>query len=115
MSNAPVFTSAPANSASLVPAKKIARLPQDFGLNDFARSNSPRQQAQSRRTPVAAMNTHQPVSSAIQSVKFDFLSTNDVRTLSVKRITNPTTFDTLLHPVSGGLHDAALGAFLDNP
>jgi len=61
------------------------------------------------------MNTHQPVSSAIQSVKFDFLSTNDVRTLSVKRITNPTTFDTLLHPVSGGLHDAALGAFLDNP
>ncbi|KAF2823082.1 DNA-directed RNA polymeras-like protein I subunit [Ophiobolus disseminans] len=61
------------------------------------------------------MNTHQPVSSSIQNVEFGFLSTHDVRTLSVKRITNPTTFDSLLHPVSGGLHDGALGAFLDNP
>ncbi|KAH8712233.1 DNA-directed RNA polymerase-like protein I subunit [Phaeosphaeriaceae sp. PMI808] len=61
------------------------------------------------------MNTHQPTSSAIQSVQFGFLSAHDIRTLSVKRITNPTTFDSLLHPVSGGLHDAALGAFLDNP
>jgi hypothetical protein len=64
---------------------------------------------------VANMNTHLPTSSSIQSVEFGFLSTQDVRTLSVKRITNPTTFDSLLHPVAGGLHDAALGAFLDNP
>lgn len=64
---------------------------------------------------VVKMNTHQPTSSAIQAVEFGFLAANDVRSLSVKRITNPTTFDTLLHPVSGGLHDAALGAFLDNP
>ncbi|OAL51807.1 DNA-directed RNA polymeras-like protein I subunit [Pyrenochaeta sp. DS3sAY3a] len=61
------------------------------------------------------MNTHQPVSSAIQGVEFGFLAANDIRSLSVKRITNPTTFDTLLHPVPGGLHDAALGSFLDNP
>ncbi|OAL01187.1 beta and beta-prime subunits of DNA dependent RNA-polymerase [Phaeosphaeriaceae sp. SRC1lsM3a] len=61
------------------------------------------------------MNTHLPTSSSIQGVEFGFLSTQDVRTLSVKRITNPTTFDSLLHPVAGGLHDAALGAFLDNP
>jgi DNA-directed RNA polymerase beta' subunit len=61
------------------------------------------------------MNTHQPTSSAIQGVEFGFLYAQDVRSLSVKRITNPTTFDTLLHPVPGGLHDAALGAFLDNP
>ncbi|KAJ4374976.1 hypothetical protein N0V83_002055 [Neocucurbitaria cava] len=61
------------------------------------------------------MNTHQPVSSAIQGVEFGFLAAQDIRSLSVKRITNPTTFDTLLHPVPGGLHDAALGAFLDNP
>jgi DNA-directed RNA polymerase beta' subunit len=73
------------------------------------------QQAQLSQRAVASMNTHQPTSSAIQSVEFGFLSTNDVRTLSVKRITNPTTFDSLLHPVAGGLHDAALGAFLDNP
>jgi hypothetical protein len=64
---------------------------------------------------VANMNTHLPTSSSIQSVEFGFLSTQDVRTLSVKRITNPTTFDSLLHPVAGGLHDASLGAFLDNP
>ncbi len=61
------------------------------------------------------MNTSQPISSAIQGVEFGFLSAQDVRALSVKRITNPTTFDSLLHPVTGGLHDAALGAFLDNP
>jgi DNA-directed RNA polymerase I subunit RPA1 len=61
------------------------------------------------------MNTSQPVSSAISGVDFGFLSPNDVRALSVKRITNATTFDSLLHPVPGGLHDAALGAFLDNP
>ncbi|KAF2791962.1 DNA-directed RNA polymerase I subunit RPA1 [Melanomma pulvis-pyrius CBS 109.77] len=61
------------------------------------------------------MNTSQPVSSAISGVEFGFLTADDVRTLSVKRITNPTTFDSLLHPVPGGLHDAALGAFLDSP
>ncbi|KAF1923452.1 beta and beta-prime subunits of DNA dependent RNA-polymerase [Didymella exigua CBS 183.55] len=61
------------------------------------------------------MNPSQPVSSAIQAVEFGFLSAHHVRALSVKRITNPTTFDSLLHPVAGGLHDAALGAFLDNP
>jgi DNA-directed RNA polymerase beta' subunit len=61
------------------------------------------------------MNTSQPTSSAIQAVEFGFLSAKDVRQLSVKRITNPTTFDSLLHPVAAGLHDPALGAFLDNP
>ncbi|PVH92409.1 DNA-directed RNA polymeras-like protein I subunit [Periconia macrospinosa] len=60
------------------------------------------------------MNTSQPVSSAIDGVQFGFFTADDIRTLSVKRITNPTTFDSLLHPVPGGLHDAALGAFLDN-
>jgi DNA-directed RNA polymerase beta' subunit len=61
------------------------------------------------------MNTSQPVSSAITGVDFGFLSADDVKTLSVKRITISETFDSLLHPVPGGLHDAALGAFLDNP
>ena len=61
------------------------------------------------------MNSSQPVSSAITGVEFGILSTADIKALSVKRITNPTTFDSLLHPVPGGLHDAALGAFLDNP
>ncbi|KAF2011853.1 DNA-directed RNA polymeras-like protein I subunit [Aaosphaeria arxii CBS 175.79] len=60
------------------------------------------------------MNTSHPVSSALTGVEFGFLSAGDVRELSVKQIKNDTTFDSLLHPVSGGLHDAALGAFLDN-
>ncbi|KAF2676541.1 DNA-directed RNA polymerase I subunit RPA1 [Lentithecium fluviatile CBS 122367] len=61
------------------------------------------------------MNSFQPVSSAIDGVEFGFFTAEDIRTLSVKRITNPTTFDSLLHPVPGGLHDSALGAFIDNP
>jgi DNA-directed RNA polymerase beta' subunit len=61
------------------------------------------------------MNISQPISSAISGVEFGFLSSDEIKALSVKRITNPTTFDSLLHPVPGGLHDSALGAFLDNP
>jgi len=60
------------------------------------------------------MNISQPISSSISGVGFGFLSSDEIKALSVKRITNPTTFDSLLHPVPGGLHDSALGAFLDN-
>ncbi|KAJ4303349.1 hypothetical protein N0V90_002242 [Kalmusia sp. IMI 367209] len=60
------------------------------------------------------MNPSLPVASAIHGIEFQFFSAQDIRTVSVKRISNPTTFDSLLHPVPGGLHDAALGAFLDN-
>ena len=69
-----------------------------------------------QRAPIqsSTMNSSLPVASAINGVEFQFLSANDIRTVSVKRISNPTTFDSLLHPVPGGLHDAALGAFLDN-
>ena len=61
------------------------------------------------------MNISQPISSAISCVEFGFLSSEEIKALSVKRITNPNTFDTLLHPVAGGLYDPALGAFGDNP
>ena len=60
------------------------------------------------------MNISQPVASYIGSVDFGFLSSEDVKTLSVKRISNPTTFDSLLYPVPGGLYDPALGAWADN-
>lgn len=65
-------------------------------------------------TLVAIMNISQPVSSQIGGVDFAFLPSDEIRALSVKRITNPTTFDTLLNPVPGGLYDAALGNFGDN-
>jgi DNA-directed RNA polymerase I subunit RPA1 len=61
------------------------------------------------------MNISQPVSSSIGNVGFAFLSSEEIRALSVKRISNSTTFDTLLHPVPGGLYDPALGAYGDNP
>ncbi|OBT40626.1 hypothetical protein VE00_08369 [Pseudogymnoascus sp. WSF 3629] len=59
------------------------------------------------------MNISQPVSSAIGSVDFAFLSQDEIKRLSVKAIQNPTTFDTLLNPVPGGLYDPALGAWGD--
>ena len=53
--------------------------------------------------------------SEIASVEFSFLSSQEIRELSVKRITHPTTLDDLLHPIDGGLYDPALGAVIGNP
>ncbi len=61
------------------------------------------------------MNISQPLASYIGSVDFGFLSSEDIKALSVKNISNPTTFDSLLHPVPGGLYDPALGAWADTP
>lgn len=60
------------------------------------------------------MNISQPVASYIGSVEFGFLTAEGIETLSVKKVHNATTFDALLNPVSGGLHDPALGAWGDN-
>jgi DNA-directed RNA polymerase beta' subunit len=60
------------------------------------------------------MNISQPVASHINSVSFSFLTSEDVRALSAKRITSATTFDTLLNPVPGGLYSPELGQFGDN-
>ncbi|KAI2620150.1 beta and beta-prime subunits of DNA dependent RNA-polymerase [Hypomontagnella submonticulosa] len=57
------------------------------------------------------MNISQPISSAIDSVDFDFLTPTEIKAISVKRIENPTTFDSLLNPIPGGLYDPALGAW----
>jgi DNA-directed RNA polymerase I subunit RPA1 len=61
------------------------------------------------------MNISQPISSSIGSVEFGFLLPEDIRSLSVRKIQNIDTFDTLLHPTPGGLYDLALGAWGDNP
>lgn len=60
------------------------------------------------------MNISQPIASYIGSVDFGFLSSVEIKTISVKKIQNPTTFDDLLNPVPGGLYDAALGAWAGN-
>ena len=59
------------------------------------------------------MNVSRPVASAIESVDFDFLTPAEIKSISVKRIENPTTFDSLLNPIPGGLYDPALGAWGD--
>lgn len=60
------------------------------------------------------MDISKPVGSEISSVDFGILTSADIRNLSAKRITNPTVLDNLGHPISGGLYDLALGAFLRN-
>ncbi len=56
------------------------------------------------------MNISQPVSSAIGSVDFAFLTQDETKRLSVKQIQNATTWDTMENPTIGGLYDPALGA-----
>lgn len=60
------------------------------------------------------MDISKPVGSSITHVDFGILSADEIRKRSAKQITNPTVFDNLGHPVSGGLYDPALGAFLKN-
>lgn len=60
------------------------------------------------------MNPSQPVASQLNGVSFGYLSADDIRALSARRITTTTTFDTLLNPVPGGLYSAELGPFGDN-
>ncbi|CAM1509237.1 Fc.00g029760.m01.CDS01 [Cosmosporella sp. VM-42] len=61
------------------------------------------------------MNIAQPVASGVESVEFTFLSPEEIRAISVKRIENDSTFDNLLNPVPGGLYDPALGSWGDAP
>ena len=60
------------------------------------------------------MNVSRPIASQIGGVSFGLLTDEEIRALSVRRIENPDTFNSLLHPVPGGLYDLALGAFGDN-
>lgn len=58
------------------------------------------------------MDIATPTGSEITSVDFGFLNSKDIKNLSVKQITSPEVFDSLAHPISGGLYDLSLGAFL---
>ncbi|GMM55856.1 DNA-directed RNA polymerase I core subunit [Maudiozyma humilis] len=60
------------------------------------------------------MDISKPVGSEITSMDFSVLSSKDIRSLSAKQVTNPTVLDNLGHPISNGLYDLALGAFLRN-
>ncbi|KAF2236298.1 beta and beta-prime subunits of DNA dependent RNA-polymerase [Viridothelium virens] len=61
------------------------------------------------------LNISQPIFSKLGGVNFGVLSADEIRELSVKRISNPVTFNALLHPNPGGLYDPALGPYSDRP
>ena len=48
-------------------------------------------------------------STRMHGVSFLTFATEDIKKQSVKQITNPETFDELLHPNQGGLYDRTLG------
>lgn len=50
---------------------------------------------------------------SIESVYFSFLTDEEVRRISFKKITSPILLDNMLRPVEGGLYDMALGSFQD--
>lgn len=60
------------------------------------------------------MDIAKPVGAEISSIDFSVMSANEIRNLSAKQVTNPTVLDNLGHPISGGLYDLSLGAFLKN-
>ncbi|KIJ70148.1 hypothetical protein HYDPIDRAFT_78326 [Hydnomerulius pinastri MD-312] len=55
------------------------------------------------------MNVAVSVPSTVSSISFSFLSTEDIRRISVKQILNPVLLDDLNRPNAGGLYDLALG------
>ncbi|KAF9534749.1 hypothetical protein CPB83DRAFT_802942 [Crepidotus variabilis] len=55
------------------------------------------------------MNIARPLPSTVTSVSFSFLTSDDIRQISVKQIINPVLLDGLNRPNVGGLYDPALG------
>ncbi|KAI5304381.1 hypothetical protein KEM56_006555 [Ascosphaera pollenicola] len=55
-----------------------------------------------------------PVFSSIGEVDFGFMSDEEIKRVSVKRIYNTPTLDSFNNPVPGGLYDPALGAWGDH-
>lgn len=49
------------------------------------------------------------ISHRMELVNFGLHTDDEIKSLSVKEITNPTTFDQFLHPTIGGCYDPALG------
>ncbi|GLB34003.1 putative DNA-dependent RNA polymerase [Lyophyllum shimeji] len=55
------------------------------------------------------MNISHSLPSTVAGISFSFLTTEDVRRISVKQIVNPVLLDDLNRPNIGGLYDPALG------
>ncbi|KAK7470427.1 hypothetical protein VKT23_001853 [Stygiomarasmius scandens] len=55
------------------------------------------------------MNIAHSLPSTVTGISFSFLTTEDIRRISVKQIVNPVLLDDLNRPNAGGLYDPALG------
>lgn len=55
------------------------------------------------------MDIAHPLHSEVSSLSFSFLSTSDIRAISVKKIDNAVLLDNLAQPTRGGLYDPSLG------
>lgn len=55
------------------------------------------------------MNIAHSIPSTVSSISFSFLTTEDIKRISVKQIVNPVLLDDLNRPNIGGLYDPALG------
>ncbi|WVO12596.1 hypothetical protein L204_100201 [Cryptococcus depauperatus] len=55
------------------------------------------------------MDISHSLNTEIESLSFSFLSTDDIRNISVKKIDNPILLDNLNLPTRGGLYDPKLG------
>lgn len=55
------------------------------------------------------MNIANPINSEITSISFSYLTSEDVRRISVKQVVNPVIFDNLNQPTTGGMYDPVFG------
>lgn len=55
------------------------------------------------------MDISHSLHSEVSSVSFSFLTSDDVRAISVKQIEEPILLDNLNQPTKGGLYDPLLG------
>lgn len=55
------------------------------------------------------MDISNSLPSTPSSLSFSFLTTEDIKRISVKQIVNPILLDNLNRPTVGGLYDPALG------
>jgi len=55
------------------------------------------------------MDISHSIPSTVSGISFSFLTSEDIRRISVKQIINPVLLDDLNRPNVGGLYDPALG------
>lgn len=58
---------------------------------------------------VVQMERSRPVTLTVDSLKFNVFSAEEIRKISVCKVTSTVSFDSIGNPVSGGLYDVAMG------